>query len=262
MNPSWAISVLGLRDRFEAVRAEASRVAQQDNCWFWWMPEADDWHRFVFTDVVTAMMFSGYLRKDIVDQDDDRIRRLWVSRDEIRLFAEHCVYIRSVFEYYVRIFSESTKAEYAAMEAVSPRFFEDMAQVFNEFAILSACRITDPWIDKFGNENLTIGYFVNILSRGRFESLHAQLVALKTRMEEHRSRIEDARNKLTAHADLETIMAGKTLGAATWPQWDQFWKDLGDFVSLVHQNAEGSPFNIRAAMVRGDAEMVLKKMQL
>jgi len=262
MNQSWAISVLGLGDGFEAVRAEASRVAQKDNCWFWWMPEAGGWHRFVFTDVVAAIMFSGYLRKEIVNQDDSRIRRLWVSRDEIRLFAEHCVYIRSVFECYVRIFAESTKAEYAAMEAVAPRFFEDLAQVFNEFAILSACRITDPWIDKFGNENLTIGYFANILSLGRFEPLYAQLVALKTSMEEHRGRIKDARNKLTVHADLKTIMAGETLGAATWPQWDQFWQDLGNFVSLVHQNAEGSPFDIRAAMVGGDAEMVLKKIQL
>jgi HEPN superfamily AbiU2-like protein len=180
----------------------------------------------VFTDVVTAIMFSGYLRKDIVNQDDTRIRRLWVSRDEITLFAEDCVYIRSVFEYYVRIFLDGTKAEYAAMDAVAPRFFEDLARVFNELAILSTCRITDPWIDKFGNKNLTIGYFVNILSLGRFESPHAQLAALKTSMEEHRGRIEDARNKLTAHADLEAIMGWKTLGAATWPQWYQFWKDL------------------------------------
>jgi hypothetical protein len=71
----------------------------------------------------------------------------------------------------------------------------------------------------------------------------------------------NARNKLTAHADLDTIMSGEPIGAATWPQWQQFWKDLGEFVSLVHQNVEGSPFDIRAAMVRGDAEMVLKKMQ-
>jgi hypothetical protein len=54
----------------------------------------------------------------------------------------------------------------------------------------------------------------------------------------------------------------KTLGAVTRQQWDKFWKDLGDFVSLVHQNAVGSPFDIHAAMVRGDAEMVLKKLQL
>jgi len=38
-------------------------------------------------------------------------------------------------------------------------------------------------------------------------------------------------------------------------------RDLGEFVSLVHEHVRGSPFEIRAAMVRGDAEMVLKKMQ-
>jgi hypothetical protein len=70
------------------------------------------------------ILFGAYLRKEIVNKDESRIKRLWVSRDEIGLFAEHCVYIRSVFEYYVRIFVEGTKAEYAAMEAVAPRFFE------------------------------------------------------------------------------------------------------------------------------------------
>jgi AbiU2 len=258
MTASYAISVQGLGDSFEAVRVEASRLAKSNSCWFWWMPEAGEGQRFVFTDVVVATLFGVYLRKEIVNKDESRIRRLWVSRDESRLFAEHCLYIRSVFEYYVRIFAEGTKAEYAAMEAVAPRFFEDLAQVFNEFAISSACRVTDPWIDKFGNRNLTVGFFTNIL--GRFESLHAQLVVLQASMEEHRDRIERARNKLTAHADLDTIMSGEPIGAATWTQWQQFWKDLGEFVSLVHQNVEGSPFDIQAAMVRGDAEMVLKKM--
>ena len=56
-------------------------------------------------------------------------------------------------------------------------------------------------------------------------------------------------------------MSGEPIGGATLPQWHQFWKDLGEFVSLIHQNVEGSPFDIRAAMVRGDAEMVLKKLQ-
>jgi hypothetical protein len=35
-------------------------------------------------------------------------------------------------------FTEGTEAEYAAMEAIAPRFFEDLAQVFNEFAISAA----------------------------------------------------------------------------------------------------------------------------
>jgi hypothetical protein len=145
------------------------------------------------------------------------------------------------------------------MENVAPLFFEDLAQVFADFAITSACRVTDPWIDNRGNRGLVIGHFANGL--GRHETLHWRLTELQKSMEEHRGRIVTARNKLTAHADLETIMAGEALGTATWPQWHQFWRDLAEFVSLVHRHVCGSPFEIRAAMVRGDAEMILKKMQ-
>ena len=84
MTASYAFSVQGLGDSFDAVRVEASRLAKSNSCWFWWMPEVGG-HRFVFTDVVVAILFGAYLRKEIVNQDESRIRRLWVSRDEIRL---------------------------------------------------------------------------------------------------------------------------------------------------------------------------------
>ncbi|WP_454642130.1 AbiU2 domain-containing protein [Bradyrhizobium liaoningense] len=234
-------------------------MAKEDRCWFWWMPEPDDWHRFVFTNLVTAQMFGGYVNRDIIKQDEKRFRRRWVSSDEIRLFADHCAYIRSVFEYYLRIFRQGTVDEYAAMEAVAPRFFEDLAQVYNEFTVIAACRITDPSIDKFGNKNLVIGHFTKLLDR--FEPLHRRLTMLQADMEKHRERIKDARDKLTVHADLLTIMEGQPIGTATWEHWEQFWKDLGEFVSLVNENVNGAPFEIRAAMVRGDAEMVLRKVQ-
>jgi hypothetical protein len=259
MFASYAISVRSLGDRFEGVRGDASRLAEEYDCRFWWKPEPDDWHRFVFTKQAVTINFVAYLRKHIVKNDHGRVKILWVSPQEIRLFADHCVHIRSVFEYARRIFAESTKAEQSAMESVAPRFFEDLAQVFAEFVITSACRVTDPWVDSRGQTNLVVGHFTKAL--GRIEPLHRQLIVLQASMEEHRDRIENARNKLTAHADLETIKGGEPLGTATWPQWYQSWKDLGDFVSLVHEHVLGSPFEIRAAMVRGDAEMVLKKMQ-
>jgi hypothetical protein len=54
MIASYAISVQGLGDGFEAVRVEASRLAKSNSCWFWWMPEVGGWRRFVFSDVVVA----------------------------------------------------------------------------------------------------------------------------------------------------------------------------------------------------------------
>jgi hypothetical protein len=115
-------------------------------------------------------------------------------------------------------------------------------------------------MDARGKENFVVGLFTSVFAK--VVPLHSRLSELQSSMETHRGRIEKARHKLTAHADRETIKAREVLGAATWPEWDQFWRDLGTFVSLVHEHVLGSPFEIRAAMVRGDVEMVLKKLQL
>jgi hypothetical protein len=257
MTASWAYSVKGLGDRFGAARVMASRRAEKHGCLFWWKPEADGWHRFVFTNQSAASLFTTDLQDMVKDQN--HIRRQWVAPDEIKNFADHCVHIRSVFEYTTRIFRDSTDAERTAMESVAPHFFEDLGQVLGDFAVTSACRVTEPWIDSKGHKNLAVGLFTDALVRS--ETLHGKLTELQKRMEVHYARIEPARNKLTSHADLETIMANKRLGAATWPEWDQFWSDLGEFVSLVHEHVLGKPFEIRAAMVRGDAEILLKKIQ-
>ncbi|WP_194471246.1 hypothetical protein [Bradyrhizobium sp. CCBAU 51753] len=57
MAASYALSVQRLGDNFQVVLGDASRMAKENGCWFWWIPEPDDWHRFVFTDLVTAQMF-------------------------------------------------------------------------------------------------------------------------------------------------------------------------------------------------------------
>ncbi|KRR09981.1 hypothetical protein CQ12_06095 [Bradyrhizobium jicamae] len=259
MVTTYAISVRSLGSDFEGVRVKASYLAASNGCQFWWKPQPTDWHDFIFTNHNVAILFVGFLLSDIVGSSVERIKFVFVSPDEVRLFANHCVYIRSIYEYARRLFSQSNEAERAAMKSVAPYFFEDLAQVFAEFVILAACRVTDPWTGRRGSENFVIELFTNAFVR--VAPLHRKLTQLQSSMDEHRSRIEKARHKLTAHADRETIMSGEPLGAATWSQWEQFWKDLGDFVSLVHEQVFDSSFDIRAAMVRGDAEMVLKKLQ-
>jgi hypothetical protein len=51
------------------------------------MPEPDDWHRFVFTNHDVTILFVAYLRRDFVGEDDKRIKFLFVSPDDIELFA-------------------------------------------------------------------------------------------------------------------------------------------------------------------------------
>jgi hypothetical protein len=229
MVATYAIAVRSLGADFDAVRVKASSMAAANVCLFWWKPEIEGWHRFVFTSHDVALLFVGYLESDVVGKNAERVRFVFVSPDEVRLFAEHCVYMRSVYEYVRRLFVESNDPEQSAMRSVAPIFFDNLAQVFTEFLILAACRVTDPWKDR-GRENFVVELFTNAFER--YEPLHRQLSDLQSSMAKHRSRIERARHKLTAHGDRETIKAGEPLGAASWAEWDQFWKDLGEFVSL------------------------------
>jgi hypothetical protein len=80
-------------------------------------------------------------------------------------------------------------------------------------------------------------------------------------MQKLRDIIEPGRNKLGAHADREVIREGKVLPGGSWKEWDDFWSGLADFVRILNEATFGKPFEIDAAGVRGDAEMLLKAIK-
>lgn len=256
MVATYSISVQSLGGNFDDVRAKASALAAKHSCEFWWKPEPNDWHRFVFTNHNVAILFVAFLRTDIIGEEVSRIKYGLVSPAEVTRFAEHCAYMRSTFVFARRLFSESTLEERAALEVAAPKFFANLDQVYAEFVIAAAHRITDPWKDKWENENFVVELFTKAFEK--IEPLHDQLLDLQTRMQTHRSRIEKARHKLGAHADRETIKADKPLAAASWPEWVQFWKDLASFVSLVHEHVFGAPFDIEAINAQGEVELIPK----
>jgi hypothetical protein len=182
-----------------------------------------------------------------------------VSKEEVKQFSEHCVYLRSVYSFATRIWRDHDDAERRTMDAIAPSFFEDMGMVLSEFIVNAACRITESAIDKWGNQNFTIELFVkSFLSEPEtFE----QLDSLRKRMMKLREKILPARNKLGAHADRAVIQSGKPLGTAKWEEWDDFWSALEDFVRLLNERRIGNPFEIDAGGVLGDAEALLKALR-
>lgn len=130
MVADYPISIRSLGHRFEPARVKASDLANFFGCQFWWKPENDDWHLFVFTDHKVANAFIGYLQSHVVGTDVTRINAVFVLPEEVRKFADHCVYIRSVYTYARRLFSESTPAEREAMESVAPSFLKILGWCF------------------------------------------------------------------------------------------------------------------------------------
>jgi hypothetical protein len=179
-----------------------------------------------------------------------------VSHKEVEEFSAHCVYIRSVYTFMMRIWRDSNDGERKVMEATAPLFFEDMGNVLSEFLVIAACRITDPASDRRGNQNFTLELFTNHFPSD--SKAFKQLEALRQRINKLRVKILPARNKLGAHADRAVILKGEPLGAASWKEWDDFWSALQDFIRLLNEKTIGKPFEIEAGGVLGDAETLLK----
>jgi hypothetical protein len=144
------------------------------------------------------------------------------------------------------------------MEAIAPLFFEDIGKVLGDFIVIVACRITDQADAGRGRQNFTAELFVN--SFPPESEAFKQLDALHKRMQRHRKIIEPARNKLGAHADRDVILKGEPLRAGSWDDWSDFWSALADFVRILNEQTFGKPFEIDAAGVLGDAEMLLKAL--
>lgn len=184
---------------------------------------------------------------------------LQISAEDVEVFSGDCVYIRSIWQFATRILRDSTEQERQALQKIVPTIFASLDQILAEYAILAACRITDPAIDPRQNENFTVEMFVKGFSSD--PETYKQLDALQQRMSKLRKKIERARHKLVAHADRETIRNGKAVGGASWAEWDDFWSALAEFVHLINEKMTGKPFEIDANGAKGEAENLLKALK-
>jgi hypothetical protein len=182
-----------------------------------------------------------------------------VSHKEVQEFSRHCVYIRSVYSFMLRIWRDSDDGERKVMEAIAPLFFEDIGKVLSEFLVIAACRITDPASDRRGNHNFTVELFAK--SFPAESETFKQLDELHARMQKLRVIILPARRKLGAHADRAVILKGEPLPAGSWSEWEDFWSALRDFVRILNEKTIGKPFEIEAGGVLGDAETLLNALK-
>jgi AbiU2 len=182
-----------------------------------------------------------------------------VTNKEIQQFSEHCVYIRSVYLFTLRLLRDCNDQEIATMKAVAPSIFDDLAQILGEYLVIAACRVTDLALDVRKNESFTVELFVNDFASD--PETQKQLDALYQKMKKLRKIILPTRHKLAAHANRDTIRKGEPLFAASWQDWDDFWSVLADFVRLLNQKKLGTPFEITAGNVIGDAEQLLKALK-
>lgn len=183
-------------------------------------------------------------------------------KEVIEVFADHCVFMRSVYLHGCVLFETSSAAEKEMMSRAAHVFFGDLNRILVEFLIQQVCNITDPASDCRKNENFTVEFLLQQYGFGAgSETLREKLDMLSAKLKNFRTRLLPARNKLISHMDRAAILAGEALGAASQSDWDEFWLNLEDLVSTIHEKVVGTRFEISSVGNLTDADGLLKALR-
>jgi hypothetical protein len=98
--------------------------------------------------------------------------------EDIVIFANHCVFVWSLYLHGKTLFENSGDDDKGRMERTAPVLFGDLNRMFNEYVILQVCKITEPAKDFRKNYNHTIAFLLqhyDFIRTGRADFLHPAL---------------------------------------------------------------------------------------
>jgi HEPN superfamily AbiU2-like protein len=180
-----------------------------------------------------------------------------VTKEHLEAFRRECVWLRSLWLHFQTLFEGSDlKRE---LRATAPAFFADVYRLFEEHLILHICKLTDDVEIKRGRKNLTVKLLLEHSDFSTAPDTLEKLRRLSDSIHRFRKRILSARKWLIAHLDLEAVQLGKPLGAASDAEWNQFWRDLQDFLDLMHWHHGDRTARPGAGM--SDAESLLAALR-
>lgn len=180
---------------------------------------------------------------------------------DIVIFAENCVFMRSIHLHERTLFELSSAHDKDRMARTANTLFGDLNRMFVEYMILQVCKITDPAKDARNNDNHTVAFLLQHCDFGDDPATTKRLANLADRLHAFRKKLIEARNKVISHADREAIRAGLPLGAAPDADWNKFWLDLQDLVCIIYEKVLGAPFYVNGVAMLSDADGLLKALK-
>jgi hypothetical protein len=116
---------------------------------------------------------------------------------DIEIFANYCVFMRSIYLHARELFETSSAEDKALMRMTAGTFFGDLNRVLNEYVILQVCKITDPAQDIRNNDNHTIAFLLQHYDFSDDPPILKRLNDLRADMQAFREKLLPARNKLS-----------------------------------------------------------------
>ncbi len=113
-----------------------------------------------------------------------------------------------------------------------------LSVISQEYLLQQIAKLHDP-ARQNGQDNLGIDY---VFRHGGWDKdVSVKLQALKVRLDGFAKRVRPARDKMLSHIDLKAALSGSTMGDFPKDEDVEYFKDLQEFVDVVHDAVVGGP---------------------
>ena len=176
---------------------------------------------------------------------------------DFECFRDECIRLRNTFNTYSALY-ESGEVTRALLAKVATLFFQDLSEWLIHSIILQVGRLTDP-AESGQKKNLTVAYFADAMKDQQKSSF--EMEALVVGISEYRDKIEPARSKMIAHADLATYQLRLTHGAHSEEDLNTFFESMQAFTDVVGNAIGVGPLDYRTQPGSGDVADLISMLK-
>jgi hypothetical protein len=178
-------------------------------------------------------------------------------KETFNAFRLESIWLRTVHHSATVLFSSDPEVE-AVLRRTAGAFFTDLNHILIEYWILIVCRITDP-AQTSRRDNLTVKQLLKQLEQ--LGALTVDIESAATELQKYRDVLNDARNRAVSHADKDTFLNPKLLGAHSAADVQSFLLHLQLFNDLVGEALGEGPLDFSSAASAGDALDLLQVLK-
>jgi len=141
-------------------------------------------------------------------------------------------------------------------------FFHDFNLIIIDYLILEICKVTDPSVT-MNRENLTVENLWDQLNAvGLIQGGESEIRSAYEGVKKYRYLIKDARNRLVAHFDKESVLKGDGLGGHDADEVRLFFDNLEIFSDCVGRLTGVGPLSFKSGSPgKGDVLDLLKVLK-
>jgi hypothetical protein len=174
-----------------------------------------------------------------------------LTAGEVRAFCVACSWVHEVWSLH-RTFQDELQID-EGLRYRHGYFLERLSVITQQYVLLQICKLHDPAV-QYGHVNLSVDL---VVTRGDWgKDTRAKLDQLRVNLNDFHQEVAPARRKILAHNDRDTALAGRCLGAFPSGKDEAYFRQLQEFVNLVHEEAIGGPYPFHEC-ARDDVRLVI-----